>query len=770
MVYLFAKGNAILLANISNTPLPTYCQPMDKFKFEQKMRAHLKASRYSQAALARSLHVDRSTVNKWIHGENQVPHEILYEISNLFGLGEEDSAELFHLLGYQRNAPVATISTTQKSYDAALYTRTLPPKKPDKLFGRRELFLYTRAQLEQGKHILLTGFGGTGKTALSATIAAGWIEENKGSVLWLGGDSENIDLLFEAIMSPFDAQDQLALKKGEAKIAAVQSVLAEAKVALVVLDNLSQVTILAQVRLAIPQGVPLLVTSRYDAANMDQCIKVTDLEPADGIALLAHHAQNARLSLAVYQEDSDSARLCERLAYHPLGIVIAGTWLKQNRRQSRDLLRHLDESNLTPLTIEMPPGARHPGHETVQAVLEQTFRQFNPQARLLFRAFGALPEPYATSELLACFVEENLLSVEISLDEVVSWNFADRDGSNFYSLHEIIHRYSMHLRARRPEPDRLAEVMQSYVNRYAQNFDNLAMNLSNIIRTAEGVDNPRLIELLRPLLLQGFCDVRGYRLELLALIDRMLAYLNGQVAAGQRDLHFFLSKRGNAHFNQREYAQAVVLYQAALPLAPDLERQVKLTALVAKSLAFDGQNEASHQHFTQAHALASDDDWLLSYVLEQQIHATGNQEDHITARKAAAQQVAINRRFMQTQPGHASQERLLRSLINLGTAELRMAQASPAEAQPTPEGAMRLTNVLALQEEAMRLTDGLDNQELEAHAFWALAEVCHALGDRAQAGDYLQNAYARYHALGISRDREEVGDFMQKHNYTLSEV
>ena len=655
---------------------------MSKYEFEQELLRHIENRGWTQAELARRMQKSPSTVSKWLEGINKIKYEDLYKLCKLLELSEKDTATLFQYAGYNHISPVVPTNVEtianhlveHKSYDATLYIHSTPTKKPEKLFGHQRLFAYLCTQLEQGKHILLTGFGGTGKTALAATITSHWIEESQKSVLWLGGDSEDIDLLFEAVAVTFNKHNELAAKKGNARVEFVRSVLANEKVTLVVLDNLSYVALLSQVRAAIPQGTPLLVTSRYDAANMDECIQMSALEPMEAIDLLAHHADNSHIPAAHYQAHANTELLCQRLAFHPLGIVIAGAWLKHNRRPISDLLKYIEAGVLSSLTVEIPLGAGYPGRDTVLALLERTYHQLSNIAKRVFRAFGVLPEAQATKELLGIFVNEPLLQVEIALDELVSWNFATRDGSNFYSLHEIVHHYGIYLQTRSGQRDRLDKGMQTFVTRYAKNHKVLAKNLSNIIRTAEMLDDVERVQLIRPLLLMGFGYAINYRLELLALLNDILIFLDGQLqvgslsSAGKEELFYYMSRRGHLYFRQQHFAQAHAQYHAALSLAPDLEGQVKLNALIAKSLAFDHQTEESQRFFDEAQRLAGTDESLRSIVLEEQIDSILFQNDYVNGYSRALEMVKVNRRVFLKEPDAINQERLLRSLVFLGIA------------------------------------------------------------------------------------------------------
>jgi tetratricopeptide (TPR) repeat protein len=241
-------------------------------------------------------------------------------------------------------------------------------------------------------------------------------------------------------------------------------------------------------------------------------------------------------------------------------------------------------------------------------------------------------------------------------------------------------------------------------------------------------------------------------------LDSVLAYLENErqtsrLAPGDfQELHYFLSKRANAHFDRGEFDLAVERYQTALALAPSFERTVKLTSLVGKAFDFVGDESAARRYFLEAHQLAGDDDALRSFVLEQEAHCAGHRGDYETARRVAAEQVAINRRLVQVEPTNELSRALLYSLINLGTAELRLARLPSRE-------------VLNMLEEALEIARRLNHQELKADALWSLGESYHVLGVRDRAWQYLHEAHGLYQEQGKTRDQAEIADFMRKHHY-----
>jgi hypothetical protein len=73
---------------------------MDKYIFEETIKAHLKRAGLSQAAVARKLDFTPEQFNKWVRSVNHIPDFAIQEFSNLLGLSDEERRELFTLAGY----------------------------------------------------------------------------------------------------------------------------------------------------------------------------------------------------------------------------------------------------------------------------------------------------------------------------------------------------------------------------------------------------------------------------------------------------------------------------------------------------------------------------------------------------------------------------------------------------------------------------------------------------------------------------------------------
>ncbi len=168
-----------------------------------------------------------------------------------------------------------------------LTSTTTIPAKPDKLFGRDKLLEDVEAHLAGKKRVLLHGFGGAGKTAVATLVAAKWLEKNKSPVLWLQAGDDDVTTLFDALARAFDAQQSLSQSKDVAKT--IRDLLSKNKISLFVLDDVWNAYALSKVIEAVPENIPLLVTSRQRYPKLTR-VDVGRLERGAALELLSHYA------------------------------------------------------------------------------------------------------------------------------------------------------------------------------------------------------------------------------------------------------------------------------------------------------------------------------------------------------------------------------------------------------------------------------------------------------------------------------------------------
>ncbi len=175
---------------------------------------------------------------------------------------------------------------TQAKRAVVLKSSQQVPNLPVNLVGREKLLQETLELLQKGERVLLHGFGGMGKTALAATVTKNFLD-NKRTALWLQVGSDNPEVIFDALAQPFEAGQDIA--QAEDKTKALQGILQKQKLSLLVLDDVWNAYALSKVMEALPNGLPLLVTSRQRYPKLTK-VYVDRLEREASLELLAHYS------------------------------------------------------------------------------------------------------------------------------------------------------------------------------------------------------------------------------------------------------------------------------------------------------------------------------------------------------------------------------------------------------------------------------------------------------------------------------------------------
>ena len=74
---------------------------MKQDESEKIFKKYLRLKGYTQGRLARELHVDPSTINKWIKGINAIPYETVGKLCDLLVLEGREREEFFDAAGYR---------------------------------------------------------------------------------------------------------------------------------------------------------------------------------------------------------------------------------------------------------------------------------------------------------------------------------------------------------------------------------------------------------------------------------------------------------------------------------------------------------------------------------------------------------------------------------------------------------------------------------------------------------------------------------------------
>lgn len=646
------------------------------------------------------------------------------------------------------------VVTLRAKLDATLYTEaTVAGKHCKAFFGRQDELAQIEKRLDTSNEVLLCGLGGSGKTALAATLADRRLRAGKGPVVWLHCGSEDATAQLEAFarlagrLGFSETEKTIKSLVDEAQLQAVHDFLAQLHVAMLVLDDVRDGEALKVVLSTVPATARVLITSRHHYA-VDEIVELGNLTPNVALDLLCYHADKK------YHDDPSATALCERLGYHAYAIEIAGSKLKVDKRTPRQLLERIRN---TPHAITMPEGFAEVGRSSVKALLDESLRELDTETRAVFLAFGALFAPGATVELLAACLRRDLLSVEDALDALARRSLVTRDeGVSFYRMHDLTFAYVRALFKENQENYQTTVAgVESYVLAYAHDFDLLDLDQINILSTTAIAPNEHRLRIISTLVigdfpapcLPSYFDIRGHTLEMLTLLDAVILNIKKSLPDNSSTLHYLLGKRGNAHVDRAELEEALSAYQEALASAPNNPMRIRSTAACGRVLAQLKRFDDSAKYFEQAGRLALEDsdDSSLAFLLEQQSYVAGElKEDYTAARRYASEAVEVNRRLN-------TPIRLGFSLINLGLAEMFLG----------------VSTAIKLHNEVLEIAHDEGHEELRAGALEALARDYHALMRFAETQDYFGQALRLCKQLGKADQAHQLRSIIETYGYQI---
>jgi len=419
-------------------------------QFAQHLRALLKESGLSQAALARRLRqagferVGEPRVSEWCNGRALPRDEwIVFTIESLTG---RPNGELVAQYWTARGQPLPEP------------TVPLPRELPVRLgefTGRRaelerlRLLLADEGNAAAARIVAIHGLGGIGKSALAVEAAwrlAGRYPDGQ-LYLDLHGASHGLapvnsgNALGRLLRSLGQVGASIPVDPDEAT-ARYRSLLAGRRM-LVVLDNAASS---AQVRPLLPAspGCGALITSREVLADLDNThqLRLDMLSPADAVLLLDRIVRPKRVA-----DDPSAARAIAQLcAYLPLALRIAGARLAARPGWSPALLaarlrdeRHrLDELQVGDLAVRA-------SFQVSYAALAAADDRAGRRAASLFRLLGLLAAPEVSVAMAAALAGEPLPLAEVALERLVDAQILETWVPGRYRMHDLLRLFAREL-------------------------------------------------------------------------------------------------------------------------------------------------------------------------------------------------------------------------------------------------------------------------------------------------------------------------------------
>lgn len=639
-----------------------------------------------------------------------------------------------------RSIPASTSAILLEDRDDLIY-------QARRFIGRLDTLEQVHDLLDDGQRVLLQGFGGIGKTALAAQIAAERVSASHHG-LWLQAGDADFSEWAEALLRPLDDEAFSADDDLDGQVATVRKALRKANIRLVVMDDVWNGTALYHLLRAIPSNTDLIVTARHQYA-LDAIMQIASLSPQDALELLNFHA---RLS-----GQTDSAeRLCEQLGYHSFALEVAGKTLKANQWTPDQLLAQIQDA---PQELSTPANFSANERRTVSDLIRTSYHMLDYRARAVFLAFGSLFSATATANLIQQLLQETPEHTTTSLTALVNSGLLNEITSangTFYQMHDLAFSYA---RANR----RLAvrEVLKAcadFTKSHAREVYMLEYELSNLLGAAdlayEMAEDEVFLRIVRTLVVDGYMDARGHTSALLEQLNRAIDLVRDGDDTYQEIAHFLIGKRGNAYRERGDLENALRCYQEAVDLAAVLgmyDRQVVgLCAIssiysnteryVEANLALDTAEDVINSDEVVDKYDADDIKFMRAYYLhERGLFLTFAMGDFVGARESYALEVTLAKELDESRL-HCI------GLVNLGTAEYMLEQFDSA---------------LEHLGEALDVANRNNNLIWRGMAYEALGETYHAMQEYPSAQTQFNEALAAYKASGVVSFLAKVMEYMQ---------
>lgn len=623
---------------------------------------------------------------------------------------------------------------------------------PATFVGRTRLLASLHELLNQKKRVVLQGFGGIGKTAIAATVAAQWLEQDKGPVLWLQAGMESADVLFVALAQAFNAQDRLMVTGDERRMA-VHSILVENNVQLLILDNVWSDRALVPVINAVPANIPILITSRNRYLLDNGEIKKVDvLTDQEALELLGLHAQRD------YSTDKGARDLCKALGNLPFALSIASKTLYINQFTPTELMKRianaLDEMDDPVITTD-------PRRKNVAALIQASLNVLSPDIQSVFVAFGALFGPSSTDDLLNRFKPKS--KAVIALEELQRRGLAERipateETAAYYRILDVTYNFARKAAVKkRLKQQPLLNACMSYARAHRDDIKMLHAERSNLLGAAKASKQvDYLIEMMDLLTVKSqYFGAHGHTPDSLELLQKAIA------ACRETDrletAHYLLSKLGNTLRDQiGDLEGALKAYQEALELARRLKNTNREAILLSAIgiTRFRQKADDANRYLEDAYQIARlhNDDQALSLILQNRSYIAITQEkpDHEAGWRFANEAVQVAIRLIPNE----DEENDVRfdALLNRGGCEQELG---------------RLDEALITHKHAHDLAQKWANPLLMAAALRGLGEDYHVMGQRDRALECFNRAVELWESVGAQAEINDLIAYMKKNGYPV---
>jgi tetratricopeptide (TPR) repeat protein len=480
------------------------------------------------------------------------------------------------------------------------YPRTaqgIPLQRPplaEHFRGREAVLEAVLPLLQPGRAVTLCGPGGMGKTALAAqavwTLAPGKEVPDRfpdGIIFYSFYGRKDVSLAFEHIVRSYDEQQQDVSPDAARRLLA-------GKQALLIWDGAEEADDLPAL-LSVRGCCGVLITSRKRSDALGELLQVRPLEEQAA-------AEVFRLHSGAPADDASVQGICKILGGWPVGLRIAGHYLRSTGESAADYLRWLEQEPFKEL------GDGQHQEENAALLLRRSMDAVSEDARLALGVAGALAFAPIAREPVAAVLDDDERRARKAMNELVNYGLLEKAGERWQISHALIHTYARAELAL--SMDALARLAGWYIPFCAaasvegvQGYAHLDGERAHCLRLMESCFESKLWQKVKRLvwLIGDYLNLQGYWVELIIALEMRITA--AQQSGDYQDEGWCLNSLGYTCERRGEYEKALDYYQQSWKIHSELgDRQGEGAILnnIAAIHNYQGKYELSLHQYQQS--------------------------------------------------------------------------------------------------------------------------------------------------------------------------